>query len=111
MNVTTASVQLRVAHNSVYLSARLKLRGTNSTSLECVDGHTFCLVSTPRGTEWPRPPQASFIALPHLPHLNFNNEDGAVVFFRNVSISLLDYAISQPRRLQSEQAPPSISQN
>jgi hypothetical protein len=29
LNVTTASVQLRVLHNSVYLSARLKLRGTN----------------------------------------------------------------------------------
>jgi hypothetical protein len=32
LNGTTASVQLRVLHNSVYLSARLKLRGTNSTS-------------------------------------------------------------------------------
>jgi hypothetical protein len=31
LNVTTASVQLRVLHNSVYLSARLKLRGTNSS--------------------------------------------------------------------------------
>jgi hypothetical protein len=31
LNVTTASVQLRVLNNSVYLSARLKLRGTNST--------------------------------------------------------------------------------
>jgi hypothetical protein len=30
LNVTTASVQLRVLHNSVYLSARLKLRGTNT---------------------------------------------------------------------------------
>jgi hypothetical protein len=29
LNVTTASVQLRALHNSVYLSARLKLRGTN----------------------------------------------------------------------------------
>jgi hypothetical protein len=31
LNVTTASVQLCVLHNSVYLSAWLKLRGTNST--------------------------------------------------------------------------------
>jgi hypothetical protein len=31
LNVTTASVQLRVLPNSVYLSARIKLRGTNST--------------------------------------------------------------------------------
>jgi hypothetical protein len=31
VNVTTASVQLRVLNNSVYLSARLKLRGTNNT--------------------------------------------------------------------------------
>jgi hypothetical protein len=29
-NVTTASVQLHMLHNSVYVSARLKLRGTNS---------------------------------------------------------------------------------
>jgi hypothetical protein len=33
LNVTTASVQLRVLHNSVYLSARLKLRGTNYTNV------------------------------------------------------------------------------
>jgi hypothetical protein len=33
LNVTTASVQLRVLHNSVYLSARLKLGGTNYTYL------------------------------------------------------------------------------
>jgi hypothetical protein len=31
LNVTTASVQLRMLHNSVYLSARLKLRSTNSS--------------------------------------------------------------------------------
>jgi hypothetical protein len=31
LNVTTASVQLRVLYNSAYLSARLKLRGTNSS--------------------------------------------------------------------------------
>jgi hypothetical protein len=31
LNVITASEQLRVLHNSVYLSAGLKLRGTNST--------------------------------------------------------------------------------
>jgi hypothetical protein len=30
LNVTMASVQLRVLHYSVYLSAWLKLRGTNS---------------------------------------------------------------------------------
>jgi hypothetical protein len=35
LNVITASVQLRVLHSSVYLSARLKLRGTNYT-LFCV---------------------------------------------------------------------------
>jgi hypothetical protein len=32
LNVTTASVQLRVLHTSVYLSARLMLRGTNSST-------------------------------------------------------------------------------
>jgi hypothetical protein len=32
LNVTAASVQLRVLHNSVYLSARLKLRSTNSSN-------------------------------------------------------------------------------
>jgi hypothetical protein len=31
LKVTTVSVQLRVLHNSVYISARLKLPGTNST--------------------------------------------------------------------------------
>jgi hypothetical protein len=31
LNVTTASVQLRVLHNSVYLPARLKLRGNYYT--------------------------------------------------------------------------------
>jgi hypothetical protein len=33
LNVTTASVKVRVLHNSVYLSARLKLRGTDSRAL------------------------------------------------------------------------------
>jgi hypothetical protein len=36
LNVTTASVQLRMLHNSVYLSAGLKLRGTNNTSFQHV---------------------------------------------------------------------------
>jgi hypothetical protein len=36
LNVTTASVQLRVLHTGVYLFARLKLRGTNSTWLSFV---------------------------------------------------------------------------
>jgi hypothetical protein len=38
LKVTTVSVQLRVLHNSVYISARLKLPGTNSTldEGECV---------------------------------------------------------------------------
>jgi hypothetical protein len=31
LKVTTVSVQLRVLHNIVYISARLKLPGTNST--------------------------------------------------------------------------------
>jgi hypothetical protein len=34
LNVTTASVQLRVVHNSDYLSARLKLRGNNCNEEE-----------------------------------------------------------------------------
>jgi hypothetical protein len=33
LNATTASVQLRVLYNNAYLSARLKLRGTNSNFL------------------------------------------------------------------------------
>jgi hypothetical protein len=42
LNVTTASVQLRVLHNSVYLSARLKLRGNNCIIL-CLK-HLRCYV-------------------------------------------------------------------
>jgi hypothetical protein len=33
LKVTTVSVQLRLLHNSVYISARLKLPGTNSTCI------------------------------------------------------------------------------
>jgi hypothetical protein len=42
LNVTTGSVQLRVLHNSVYLFARLKLRGTNSI---CLSELCFPMVS------------------------------------------------------------------
>jgi hypothetical protein len=40
LNVTTASLQLRMLYNSAYLSAWLKLRGTNSRWIQRVTGAT-----------------------------------------------------------------------
>jgi hypothetical protein len=46
LNVTTASVQLRVLHTSVYVSAQLKLRGTNSMLWEIAIVMTVYLLLT-----------------------------------------------------------------
>jgi hypothetical protein len=50
LKVTTVSVQLRVLHNSVYISARLKLPGTNSR-LHGVRPRVKALFSWARPTE------------------------------------------------------------
>jgi hypothetical protein len=54
-------------------------------------------------------PDYIYQPIPYPTH--FNREDGGNVFLWNIGIRLPDYVVSQPRRPQSEQAPPWKPQN
>jgi hypothetical protein len=69
LNVTTGSVQLRVLHNRAYLSARLKLQGTNSNMNVALSTALFNLLRLDSFKK-----SALYLKMLHIQtHFRFNN--------------------------------------